>query len=138
MYCTCVLPVAHTIKRDAEHWLPSSQTRTPDRTIRRRRSISPRTYARYSLAEADENRLSNNIFLPQEVMALAEESSAMPYYLSNRIPLNFLARGSVAKSRLLRRDEIDVPQKRQSAISAPSRDWCRMLGYTVCPRSSGR
>jgi len=26
MYCTFVLPVAHTTKRDAEHWLPSSQT----------------------------------------------------------------------------------------------------------------
>lgn len=31
-----------------------------------------------------------------------------------------------------------ISEKRSSAISAPSRDWCRMLGYTVCPRSSGR
>lgn len=34
------------------------------------------------------------------------------------------------------RNLLSVPTKRKSAITPPSRDWCRLIGYRVCPRAT--
>lgn len=73
-------------------------------------------------------------------------TQSLPYYLRRR-----MHRGtSMAledEARLFRgrsgnepsRDERDIlklARKRTSGISAPMQEWCRLLGYTVCPRSA--
>lgn len=100
------------------------------RSQRSRRSILQRSFVRDPESVPDDLMFA---IVPEAVVAAILDIDK-PYYPHNRIPFSYYERDHSTGSR----DRQAVPEKRQSSISAPSRDWCRMLGYTVCPRSSGR
>ncbi|XP_045187631.2 uncharacterized protein LOC123545372 [Mercenaria mercenaria] len=63
-------------------------------------------------------------------------SGLFPTLYNRRLTLMRKHKRSGLENAQRKRNLSTLPTKRKSAITPPSRDWCRLIGYRVCPRAA--